>query len=119
MLIPTLKSAITYFDELKKIIRGEVIRYSREQPIGPILLDSRIQGATEDALFFAIPGSNHDGHAYIMDAYKQGVRQFVVSKGDHNSYKHLEGVNIIKVSHTITALQQLVIHHRKKFEVRC
>ena len=43
------------------------------------LTDSRqVTGNAEEAVFFAIQGEHHNGHDYIGELYRKGVRQFVV-----------------------------------------
>ena len=48
------------------------------------LTDSRQpidQQQAANTVFFAIRGEHHDGHAFIGDLYRKGVRQFVVERG--------------------------------------
>ena len=47
--------------------------------INTLLTDSRSLSAPEGTLFFAIPTSGNDGHRYIADLYRRGVRNFVVN----------------------------------------
>ena len=43
-----------------------------------ILTDSRSLCFPEETLFFAIRSERNDGHKYIADLYRRGVRSFVV-----------------------------------------
>ena len=57
--------------------------------IGWLLTDSRSLCFPEETLFFALSSSRNDGHKYIPDLYRRGVRNFVVSnnylqEGNHN-----------------------------------
>ena len=46
-----------------------------------VVADSRRSVATDGAtLFVAIRGRNHDGHDYIADLYRRGVRGFMVER---------------------------------------
>ena len=47
--------------------------------IGQILTDSRSLCFAEETLFFALTSERNDGHRYIADLYRRGVRNFVVN----------------------------------------
>ena len=101
------------FQELPSILQGTILQtYQSEQPIRYLLTDSRRGGGGAEALFFAIDGLHHDGHQFIHELYRRGVRQFVVEKPV--AYD-LPEANIIQVAHGITALQDLVSVHRQRF----
>ena len=83
--------------------------------IEQLLLDSRSITAPAGCLFFALPGQRHDGHRFVADAYRAGVRHFVVSR-------RLEGgllpeANILLVPDTLAALQMLASWHRRQFKL--
>ncbi|MFL5740481.1 MAG: bifunctional UDP-N-acetylmuramoyl-tripeptide:D-alanyl-D-alanine ligase/alanine racemase [Flavisolibacter sp.] len=65
------------------------------------------------SLFFALRTEHNDGHKYISDAVKKGLRHFIVSE-ENNSYSKVKG-SVILVPDTLTALQQLVAYHRQQF----
>ena len=46
--------------------------------IGWLLTDSRSLCFPEETLFFALKSARNDGHKYIEDLYRRGVRNFVV-----------------------------------------
>ena len=48
--------------------------------IGWILTDSRSLCFPEETLFFALRSERNDGHRYIRDLYRRGVRNFVVER---------------------------------------
>ena len=48
--------------------------------IGFILTDSRSLCFPEETLFFALKSDRNDGHNYISELYRRGVRNFVVSE---------------------------------------
>lgn len=84
-------------------------------PIDNLLLDSRKVYSPANSLFFALEGTRRDGHQYIPDLYKKGIRNFVVSKpADAAIYP---GANFIVVANVLTALQQLAAYHRRKFSI--
>ena len=108
---------LLYFSVLAGVIGGRIIQYTLDKPIEEVLTDSRKLIVKPHSVFFAIQGKHHDGHQFINTAYEQGVRQFVVEKGNKDTYKHLEEANIIQVTHCIEALQRLATYHRSKYHV--
>ena len=81
-----------------------------------LLTDSRSLCFPAETLFFAIKTKRNDGHNYIRELYKRGVRNFVVSylPDDMNDYKES---NFLLVRNTLTALQTLAAEHRKSFDI--
>ena len=78
-----------------------------------LLLDSRKVYSPATSLFFALKGPRRDGHQFIPELYKKGVRSFVVSEEqDKAAYP---GAGFIIVGDTLDALQQLAIYHRSQF----
>ncbi len=86
-----------------------------ERDIEYLVLDSRKIYSPVNSLFFALKGFRRDGHQFILEVYKKGVRNFVVS--DSQSIKEYPGANFILVKNTLDALQQLAAHHRKRFNI--
>lgn len=80
-----------------------------------LLLDSRKIQVPALALFFAIRGPRRDGHQFIPELYKAGVRSFVISDPlDKSLYP--EAV-FIQVPDVVNALQQLAAQHRHLFTI--
>lgn len=81
-----------------------------------ILTDSRSLCFPEETLFFALKTKRNDGHKYIADLYRRGVRNFVVSEvpSEASGFEH---VNFLKVPNPLKALQRLAAKHREKFQV--
>lgn len=95
------------------IAPGSVIVYNTI--IEHLLLDSRKVYSPSSSLFFALPGLRRDGHTYISELYKKGVRNFVVSQQvDHSLFP---GANFLNVDDTLAALQQLAAWHRTQFSI--
>lgn len=83
--------------------------------IEQLLLDSRkVQSATH-SLFFAIKGARRDGHQFLPELYKKGIRNFVVSEEIDNTL--YPGAHFLLVDDTLVALQQLAAHHRSRFDI--
>jgi Alr-MurF fusion protein len=79
-----------------------------------LLLDSRKVYAPASSLFFALKGPRRDGHQFINELYKKGVRNFVVSEKQEDA---LADANFLLVDDTLAALQRLAIHHRERFNI--
>ena len=67
------------------------------------------------SLFFALQNVR-DGHRFIADAYRKGVRNFVVSDPDFCIDPYAEA-NFIWVEDTMAALQELAGYHRRQFAI--
>jgi alanine racemase len=107
---------LTYhISDIPPIIKGKFLAFHNDVVITDLLLDSRRATFTESSLFFALKGARRDGHAFIDEAYRKGIRNFVVS--DNVNAEELAGANIILVKDTLDALQSLAGHHRMQFHI--
>lgn len=88
---------------------------SNDSTIEHLLLDSRKINSPATSLFFALHGPRRDGHQFIQDLYKKGVRNFVVSEKINLSL--YPDANFLQVSDTLHALQQLAAYHRSQFNI--
>ena len=103
---------------------ADIARMSGAQPMGNLqfqgrvehlLTDSRKLSFPDSTLFFAIQTQQGNGHDYIPDLYRQGVRHFMVSElPDPESFP---GAVFYVVGDVVKALQQLAAHHRKQFSI--
>lgn len=100
---------------IASVIYGRFLQQANGCIIKHLLHDSRRVSNGEVSLFFALRTGNADGHVYINDAYKKGVRSFVVSNEIDLTF--LADANIIFVNNTLEALQQLAAYHRKQFTI--
>lgn len=101
------------FSELKSITDGQLLQLSQDGPVTTLLTDSRKATASDGAVFFAINGLHHDGHRFIPQLYRAGVRQFVV---EHPTEIGSEA-NALLVKSSVTALQQIVAFHRSGIQI--
>lgn len=83
--------------------------------ISILLTDSRKLVNPESTLFFALSGPRRDGHLFIPDLYKAGLRYFVVS--EKINAKNYPGAIFLTVDNVLTALQKLARFHRLKFDI--
>ena len=102
--------------DIQKIIGAKWLQEATPRAtVEQLLFDSRQIAAPTYSLFFALPGQRHDGHRYLPDLYKAGVRQFVVSQAiDPAQYPE---ANILRVNNTLEALQKLAAFHRAQFDI--
>ena len=94
-----------------------------EATIGWLLTDSRSLCFPEQTLFFALRTKRNDGHKYIEELYRRGVRNFVVESASYSSkesssgWGNLEGANFLVVPSPLAALQRLAERHRDEFSI--
>ena len=75
--------------------------------IGFLLTDSRSLCFAEETLFFALKSGRNDGHNYISDLYRRGVRNFVVENVPTDYASTYADANFLKVEKSLVALQRL------------
>ena len=85
--------------------------------IGWILTDSRSLCFPEETLFFAIRTQRNDGHNYISELHRRGVRNFVVEQVPPAADSDYADANFLKVTSTLAALQRLAERHRDEFDI--
>ncbi len=81
-----------------------------------LLTDSRQLTSPAETLFFAIRGLHHDGHRFIPDLYRRGVRQFVVETPGFSAPDFPEAT-FFEVENSVAALQSLAAARRAKFRL--
>lgn len=82
-----------------------------------LLTDSRSLCFPEETLFFALKTARNDGHQYIADLYRRGVRCFVVENVPANYASVFPEACFLKVKSTLRALQRLAERHRDEFDL--
>ncbi len=105
--------------KISEIVKGKLSGPSatlRDQALATVkylISDSRTITTFSESVFFALMSERNDGHKYINDLYKNGVRCFVVSE----NIKLPKDCSVIKVKNTLIALQQLASYHRQQFSL--
>lgn len=84
--------------------------------VSDLLIDSRSLLDPGKTLFFAIKTARGDGHRYIADLYRQGVRVFVASNG-FTGRNECPDADFIFVDDAAKALQTLAATHRRRFDI--
>lgn len=104
-------------ETIAQLIKAECVG-SGEGTVKWLLTDSRSLGFPEDTLFFSLVTGRGDGHRYITDLYRRGVRNFVVSIcPDENLLQLMPNANFLVVEDTLVALQTLAEKHRMKYDI--
>lgn len=83
-----------------------------------LLTDSRSLSFPEETLFFALVTKRGDGHRYIPDLYRRGVRRFVVSAlPSQEQLQQMPETCFLQVKDTLAALQLLGEKHRAEYSI--
>lgn len=101
--------------EIAKILNSSNKFVLSDNLITSVYIDSRQIYLPQNALFVAIQSNKNDGHKYIPDAYKKGVRNFLVQTLNDEIY--FQDANYIVTDDAVRALQSLAAFHRKKFNI--
>lgn len=108
-------SGNTYnIESVAEILQGKFLQFHVNVEITELITDSR-QNLNQAFLFFAIISARNDGHKYIADAYKKGVRNFVVSQAVN--LDQIPEANVIQVADSLKSLQLLAKYHRCKYQL--
>jgi alanine racemase len=98
--------------EIARIIEADAT-ITDDQSIQDLLTDSRTYIGGDGFLFFALKSGKNDGHNYIDQLYRQGVKSFVIS--DKIDESKFPDANFLRVDNSLYALQALAAAHRKMF----
>lgn len=104
--------------DIAKVIGAERVG-ATEMTINWLLIDSRSLCFPEETLFFALKTQKNDGHRYIEELYRRGVRNFVIDNRQHARTENWDfhaDANFLIVKNPLTALQKLAAHHRSQFD---
>lgn len=87
-----------------------------------LLNDSRQLSSSQRSIFFAIKGLHHDGHQFLDDLYRKGVREFVVEKKAitpalNREMERMKDAKIWQVEDSILAMQEIAKRHREQFDL--
>lgn len=108
---------MTYTIEKVTTLIGARRYGDKEGNIGFLLTDSRSLCFPEETLFFALRSERNDGHNYIPELYRRGVRNFVVSEVPKGYASDYPDANFLRVVSTLEALQRLAERHRDEFDI--
>ncbi|HWP98550.1 MAG TPA: UDP-N-acetylmuramoyl-tripeptide--D-alanyl-D-alanine ligase [Syntrophomonadaceae bacterium] len=101
-------------DYIRTATGGQLLQGDPSSKVESISVDSRT--LKSGALFFALPGDNFDGHAYVYQALQKGAAAACVSKPIQLT-SHEADQGLIMVSDTLQALQDLARTYRQGFDI--
>jgi Alr-MurF fusion protein len=98
------------------VINGKFVsERDRTTVIAHLVYDSRTIEFPQSSLFFALKTTHADGHRFLEDAYKKGIRNFIVSSPPASPI--LIDCNVIITADSLIALQILAAWHRNLFSI--
>jgi alanine racemase len=95
--------------EISRLVKGKLFGPGNVS-VAHLVYDSRRIQHPESSLFFALHTSHGDGHRFIADAHKKGIRALVVQQP-----VDLPEVSQIVVADVLEALQAVAAFHRQQF----
>lgn len=99
-------------DEILKATNGMLVQGPQKGRARSVCIDSRV--IKKDELFMAVKGEVFDGHDFVDDVIKRGVRVMVVHKPVFVPHAR---VSVIRVENTTHALGDIARFHRLRFNV--
>jgi alanine racemase len=102
-------------DLVAEILAAKPIISNTNAAISQLVTDSRSVIDPSESLFFALK-AQRDGHNYIADAYKNGIRNFVIS--DDEVTRQYSDINVLLVSDVLLALQKLSTYNRSQYDLK-
>ena len=108
---------MTYTIERVATLIGAQRLGNAQAHISFVLTDSRSLCFPEETLFFALRSKRNDGHHYIPELYRRGVRCFVVEAVPEHATEQFGEATFLLVSSTRLALQRLAQRHREAFSI--
>jgi Alr-MurF fusion protein len=102
--------------EFVEITGGELLSEAPSALFNSIDFDTRRIVDGRHSLFVVIKGENHDGHKYIQEAWKLGVRNFILS--DREYVSSIADSNILLVQNSLKALQSIAGAYRDSMPLK-
>lgn len=101
-------------EELRILVNGKTLQKGEQKFIRQVVIDSRNIVSDNNSLFIAIQGPNHDGHDFVLAAYRAGVRSFLVRES-WRPPSAFPGATFLTVADTLEALQKIAQRNRAMF----
>lgn len=109
-----MNSTLWTKEELLKAITGELIGEINDN-FSSISIDSR--SIKQNAIFFAIKGSNFDGHDFAQQAYNNGATILIVERAKASQLIEAK-LPLFLVDDVMAALEELAIFSRKRSKAK-
>lgn len=84
--------------------------------VSHLLTDSRSLLNPDQTLFIALRTPSGDGHKFVADLYRRGVRDFIVEHLPDGS-EAMAGANFLTVPSALDAMQAIAASHRSRFNI--
>ncbi len=105
-----------HLSEIAKITNGRLYAATDDTLlIKNLIYDSRKLVFPENTLFLALVGDRNNGHKYLQELYKKGVRFFLVQQ--RPNLKKMPQAGFVVVDDTLEALQKIARFHRQRFKI--
>ena len=104
-------------EQITALIDAHRFGANSDKNIDWLLTDSRSLAFPEATLFFALRSQRNDGHKYVADLYRRGVRDFVVSALPDDYASRFPAATFYVVADPLKALQHLAECHRRRFDI--
>ncbi|MDI1354469.1 MAG: alanine racemase [bacterium] len=103
---------------LQQIAEITGVKYSgtHNSTVLHFLNDSRNLQSPEDTLFIALKTARNNGHRYVAELVKKGVRSFLVKKNEVETHLYPEASFLISED-PLKTIQDLAAFHRKQFSL--
>lgn len=99
--------------EITSIVNGSISQNST-LIVSTLITDSRNHVSTQNGLFIAIKGKQHDSHNFIESLYQKGVRSFLVEYLPEIIH---DDAGYVLVLNSLQALQKIAGNHRQNFSI--
>lgn len=87
-------------------------------PVEHVFTDSRKPIIHQSSLFFAITGDVHDGHEFINELYRSGIRLFIISLNPDPFTANCPDASFIQVEDPILFLQEITAYKKSFYKIR-
>ena len=102
--------------EIVKAVEGKLLGEPNEAlSVHKISTDTRT--LEKEDVFFALRGTNFDGHDFIREAFEKGARHFVLSSTEKVPAEVKKAANVVLVADTLKAYGDLAKFYRQKFRI--
>lgn len=114
----TSREPIVYVaDMLALLMAVEASHIERNDALYGFLTDSRSLASPLGMVFVALSTASGDGHLYIEELYKRGVRTFIIEQPLERWQSACPEANLIQVRSSLAALQRVAAVHRSKYTI--
>ncbi|MBI4051802.1 MAG: UDP-N-acetylmuramoyl-tripeptide--D-alanyl-D-alanine ligase [Elusimicrobia bacterium] len=100
--------------QLAQIVKGTLTCGDPQMPFEAFCTDTRSLGRGQ--VFWALKGARYDAHEFLDVSLSRGSMGWVIRKGARNPGQNHPS-HVLEVEETLSALQDLSAHHRKRFSI--